>query len=97
MKKRKPLTSEEGEVRELGTEDFKHFRPAREVLTSGLRAKLATCKRGPQKPPTKEPITIRLSREVVEQSRVTGEGWQGHADTASRVLTYNSKLQTLSN
>ena len=33
--------------------------------------------RGPQKAPTKELISIRLSPEVVEYFRSTGEGWQG--------------------
>ncbi len=32
MKKRKPLTNEEGEVRELTAADFRLFRPAHEVL-----------------------------------------------------------------
>jgi uncharacterized protein (DUF4415 family) len=84
MTNRKPLTNEEGEVRELITEDFKHFRPASEVLSPGLRAKLATRRRGPQKSPTKERITIRLSQEVVEQFRATGDGWQGRVDIALR-------------
>lgn len=31
---------------------------------------------------TKERITIRLSREVVEQFRASGNGWQSRMDTA---------------
>jgi uncharacterized protein (DUF4415 family) len=31
---------------------------------------------------TKERITIRLSREVVEQFRASGDGWQTRVDTA---------------
>jgi uncharacterized protein (DUF4415 family) len=84
MKNKKPLTSKEGEVRELTTEDFKHFRPAADILPSALRVKLATRKRGPQKAPVKQRITIRLSPEVVEQFRATGEGWQVRVDTALR-------------
>jgi len=60
------------------------LRPASEVLSPSLRAKLTTGRRGPQKSPTKERITIQLSREVVEQFRATGEGWQGRVDTALR-------------
>ena len=45
-----------------------------DLLAPSLRAKLAR-KRGPQKEPTKERITIRLSHDVVEQFRATGEGW----------------------
>lgn len=40
--------------------------------------------RGPQKAPTKERITIRLSPEVVEHFRSTGEGWQTRMDDALR-------------
>jgi len=38
--------------------------------------------RGPQRTPTKERITIRLSHDVVEQFRATGDGWQTRIDTA---------------
>jgi uncharacterized protein (DUF4415 family) len=84
MKNKKPLTNKEGEVSELTAEDFKHFRPAAEALSPALQAKLAIRKRGPQKAPTKQRITIRLSQEVVEQFRATGEGWQVRVDTALR-------------
>jgi hypothetical protein len=40
MKKRKPLTDESGEVRELLMEDMKRFRPASQILTPALAAKL---------------------------------------------------------
>jgi uncharacterized protein (DUF4415 family) len=36
--------------------------------------------RGPQKTRTKEMISIRLSREVLDYFRATGEGWQGRID-----------------
>jgi len=36
--KRKPLTDEEGEVRELTTEEIRAMRPAREVLPPELYA-----------------------------------------------------------
>jgi len=38
--------------------------------------------RGPQKAPTKERITLRLSRDVVEHFRATGDGWQTRIDEA---------------
>ena len=40
--------------------------------------------RGPQKAPTKVPVTIRLSPDVVEKFRATGEGWQTRVDAALR-------------
>jgi len=82
MASRKPLIDTDGEVRELTAEDMAKFKPAAEVLPPSLRKKLAV--RGPQKTPTKERITIRLSREVVEQFRESGEGWQTRVDAALR-------------
>ena len=32
--------------------------------------------RGPQKAPTKEPVSIRLDRDVVAHLRKSGRGWQ---------------------
>ncbi len=36
--------------------------------------------RGPQKAPTKQKITLRLTREVVAHYRSTGPGWQTRID-----------------
>ena len=58
------------------------FRPAADTMPPSLKKKLGV--RGPQKTPTKEHITIRLSREVVEQFRESGEGWQTRVDAALR-------------
>lgn len=82
MASRKPLIDADGEVRELSTEELAKFKPAAEVLPLSLQKKLGV--RGPQKTPTKERITIRLSREVVEQFRDSGEGWQSRVDAALR-------------
>ena len=82
MLKRKPLTDNDGEVRELTAADIKRMRPAHEVLPTSMRAKLGV--RGPQRAPTKQRITIRLSPEVVEQFRATGDGWQTRVDAALR-------------
>jgi uncharacterized protein (DUF4415 family) len=82
MARRKPLIDTDGDVRELTADDMAKFKPAAEVLPQSLRKKLGV--RGPQKAPTKERITIRLSREVVEQFRESGEGWQTRVDSALR-------------
>jgi uncharacterized protein (DUF4415 family) len=79
MPKRVPLTRPDGEVRELKAEDIKAFKPAT-ALPASLQQKLGV--RGAQKAPTKERITIRLSREVVERFRATGDGWQARVDAA---------------
>jgi uncharacterized protein (DUF4415 family) len=80
MPKSKPLIDAKGEVRELTAADMKRFRPLKEVLHGKLLAKLKV--RGPQKTPTKERITIRLSPEVVRRFRATGDGWQTRVDEA---------------
>lgn len=40
--------------------------------------------RGKQKAPTKQLISIRLDREVVEAFKATGDGWQGRINEALR-------------
>lgn len=80
MPKPKPLTDVEGEVRELTTADIKRFQKAKQALPGTLLKKLNV--RGPQKTPTKERITIRLSPEVVQRFRDTGDGWQTRVDAA---------------
>lgn len=72
---------------EWSEEDFRRARPAAEVLPPELYANLLemnrrTGVRGQQKAPTKERITIRLSRDVLERFRATGDGWQTRVDAA---------------
>ena len=81
MASRKPLMDDDGEVRELTAEDFAHFRPFSELPAHEQKV-LRGLKRGPQKSPTKELISIRLSQDVVEGLRATGRGWQSRVDGA---------------
>ena len=82
MPKRKPLTDAHGEVRELTTADLRAAKPFA-GLPKGLQKKLlAVRRRGPQKAPTKELISIRLSRDVLAGFRAGGPGWQGRIDEA---------------
>jgi uncharacterized protein (DUF4415 family) len=83
MTNRKPLTDDEGEVRELTEEDFAHAVPFSQ-LPKSLQSKLRSLKklRGRQKSPTKQRISIRLSPEVVSKFRATGKGWQSRIDEA---------------
>ena len=80
MSKSKPLIDAQGQVRELSMADMRAMQPAASALSASLQAKLRT--RGPQKAPTKERITIRLSPEVVQPFRDTGDGWQSRLDAA---------------
>jgi uncharacterized protein (DUF4415 family) len=79
MPKSAPLTDRSGEVRELTAADMKRLRRVG-TLPASVQRKLGV--RGPQKAPTKERITIRLSRDVVERFRATGAGWQTRVDAA---------------
>lgn len=80
MPKARPLIDSTGEVRELSARDLANFQPAAQVLAPALKRHLNV--RGPQKEPTKERITIRLSPEVVQAFRATGDGWQTRVDGA---------------
>ena len=79
MPKSKPLTDSAGDVRELNLKDLAAFRSS-QALPQSVRRKIG--ERGPQRAPTKERITIRLSRDVVERFRATGDGWQTRVDAA---------------
>ncbi len=46
------------------------------LRTMGIKA------RGPQKAPTKQATTIRLSPEVMAAFKATGAGWQTRIDAA---------------
>ncbi|HWZ50164.1 MAG TPA: BrnA antitoxin family protein [Granulicella sp.] len=84
MANRKPLTTAAGEVRELTKKDFAGFVPF-SALPENERAVLSSRKRGAQLVPKKVPVSIRLSPDVVEGLRATGEGWQTRADEALRL------------
>jgi uncharacterized protein (DUF4415 family) len=79
MPRTRPLTEASGEVPPLTEAALRALQPAGK-LPAALQRKLGV--RGPQRTPTKERITIRLSHDVVEQFRATGDGWQTRIDTA---------------
>src|ERR1700728_1748232 len=41
-------------------------------------------KRGPQKAPTKKLVSLRLSPEVIDHFKATGDGWQSRIDETLR-------------
>jgi uncharacterized protein (DUF4415 family) len=91
MSKPKPLMDAAGEVRELALEDIQQFKPIHEVgLPGSLLKKLGV--RGPQKTPTKVRVSLRLSREVVEYFRATGDGWQTRMDGELLKLVHKHKV-----
>ena len=80
----KPLIDKNGEVREISAEDVARFKPFSALPQAEQKVLLKLGKRGPQKKPKKVPISIRLSLDVAEGLRATGNGWQGRADEALR-------------
>ena len=87
MVSRLPAISNDGEVGDLSKVDATLFRPAAEVLDPQLMAGLLAMNRragvrGPQKLPTKQVTTIRLSPEVITAFKATGAGWQTRVDNA---------------
>ena len=40
--------------------------------------------RGPQKAPTKQLVSLRLDRDVIEHFRASGDGWQSRMNAALR-------------
>ena len=64
---------------EWTSEDFARARPLAETMP-GLMRKV----RGRQKAPTRERVTILLSRDVLGRFRESGPGWQSKMDDALR-------------
>ncbi|AWP85345.1 BrnA antitoxin family protein [Bordetella bronchiseptica] len=64
--------------------EFRRAKPAAEVLPESVHAMLGIRRRGPQKTPTKQIVTIRLSPDVVEAFKASGTGWQTRVDAALR-------------
>ncbi|MGA2350120.1 MAG: BrnA antitoxin family protein [Terracidiphilus sp.] len=80
----KPLIDDDGEVREITAADVVHFKPFSTLPAAEQKVLLKLRRRGPQKTPKKVPISIRLSPDVAEGLRATGNGWQNRADKALR-------------
>lgn len=78
MVSRKNVIDRDGEVADLSRLDKADMKPFT-ALPKSLQAKL---KGRPKAAITKERITIRLSPEVVQTFRATGEGWQTRMDAA---------------
>jgi uncharacterized protein (DUF4415 family) len=84
MANRRTLTNQDGEVRELTAEDFAHAASFSALPEAEQQTLRSIRKRGPQKAPRKVPISIRLSPDVAEGLRATGEGWQVRVDEVLR-------------
>lgn len=89
---RKNASRPDAENPEWTEEDFRTARPLLEVLPKETVAAIRRHQgqRGPQKAPTKELISLRVDRDVVEAYRATGRGWQSRANEALRAYIARS-------
>ncbi len=78
---RKPLTDKDGEVRELTAEDFSLMRPLKEVHPEIVEAFKALRGR-PPKAETKQPVSLRLSAQIIAHFKKDGKGWQTRIEKA---------------
>ncbi len=67
---------------ELTEHDFKRMRPLREVDPELYEALVR--RREAQAAPTKERISLRLDRDLLQALRAGGRGWQDRANAALR-------------
>jgi len=80
----KKLIDDDGEVRELTEEDFAFLVPFSALQKAEQKTLRVLRQRGKQKAPRKVPISIRLSPDVIEGLRATGEGWQRRTNEVLR-------------
>jgi uncharacterized protein (DUF4415 family) len=60
----------------LPDEQFRRMRPAHEVNPQLVARQLRRERGRPKSDKTKQQITLRIDRDVLEKFRSTGEGWQ---------------------
>jgi uncharacterized protein (DUF4415 family) len=82
MAKRKKEQAFDNENPEWTAEDFARARPAVEVVPEIVAAYLR--RRGRQKTPTKNLISLRLDPDVIEHFRARGKGWQARINATLR-------------
>lgn len=90
MTKRKQLTDERGEVRELTAQDIALMKPAADVLPAEF---LAAIKRG--RPPLERPkkmVSLRMDQDVIDALQASGPGWQTRVNAALKELLAAHKL-----
>ena len=63
-------------------DEFAAARPVAEVCPEVVAKHMR--RRGPQRAPTKEPISLRVDQDVLERWRATGPGWQSRINETLR-------------
>jgi uncharacterized protein (DUF4415 family) len=94
---KKPLTNEDGEIREITMAEMRRFRPTFEVLPPELVEIIKNRKvgeRGPQVAPVKQQVTLRVDRDVLDSFRASGPGWQGRINAALRKAVIKTRKRS---
>lgn len=93
---RKNASRPDAENPEWTAEEMREARPLMEVLPTKVAEAIRRYRgqRGPQKTATKELISLRVDRDVVDAFRATGRGWQTRANTALRAYAKKAGLQS---
>ena len=91
---RKNTSRPDVENPEWTAEEIRQARPLMDVLPKETAEAVRRYRgqRGPQKSPTKELVSLRIDRDIVEAYRATGSGWQKRANEALRVYAVKSGL-----
>ena len=85
MASQKPLTDDDGEVREWTEEDFARAKPFSD-LPESLQQKLLALQNSSARShaSSRKPIHVRISRKVLNQLESTGSDWPLHVEEALR-------------
>jgi uncharacterized protein (DUF4415 family) len=91
---RKNASHPDAENPEWTAEEIRQARPLMETLPKQTVEAIRRYRgqRGPQKGPTKQLVSLRVDREVVEAYRATGPGWQTRANDALRAYAKKAGL-----
>jgi len=79
MKKRQNPEKLDKENPKWSAVDFERALPL-SALPRGVQKAISARKRGPQKAPTKQLVSLRLSPEVLSHFKAKGPGWQTRID-----------------
>jgi uncharacterized protein (DUF4415 family) len=92
---RKNASRPDAENPEWTANEMRAARPLLEVLPKDTVEAIRRYRgqRGPQKTATKELISLRVDRDVVDAFRATGRGWQTRANEALRVYSEKAGMR----
>jgi len=91
---RKNASRPDAENPEWTAEEIRKARPLMETLPKEAVEAIRRYRgqRGPQRSPTKELVSLRVDRDVVDAYRATGPGWQTRANAALRAYAKKAGL-----